>query len=193
MALDERDLRKIINTKQASSEFQGSPSISNMLDGQIAIQKESNNQLAIYRKKFGRLWKSYMSSDGDEYVKRNLNVKGKTKSRVTAKDLIFEKGPELTIDEEVGRGYVTITHSFHQIDTESNASSDDLDTIYGGHNGQILILKPANGNRTVVIRHDEGNIITSDGSNFSMDDLNDTAIFFRDNDKWFLLLTISAE
>jgi len=188
-----RETRRIQNTKQPSMEFQGKPSLNNMAEGQFAIEKQSNSQLAIYRKKFGRLWKSYMSSDGDEYVKRNLNVKGKTKSRVTAKDLIFEKGPELTIDEEVGRGYVTITHSFHQIDTESNASSDDLDTIYGGHNGQILILKPANGNRTVVIRHDEGNIITSDGSNFSMDDLNDTAIFFRDNDKWFLLLTISAQ
>jgi len=188
MALTERDLRKLINTKQSSSEFQGSPSISNMIDGQMAVQKESNNQLAIYRKKFGRLWKSYMSSNGDEYVKRNLNVKGKTKSRVTAKDLIFEKGPELTIDS----GAITTINSFHTVDVESS-SSDNLDTINGGSNGQILILKPASASRTIVIRHDEGNIITSDGSNFSMNDGNDTAVLFKDDSKWFVLVTINAQ
>ena len=108
-----------------------------MVDGQTAIQKKSNSQLAIYRKKFGKLWKSYMSSDGNQYVDKNLNVNGRTKSLITAKDLIFEEGPELTIDT----GTITITHSFHTVDTESDASSDNLDQILGGRNGQILILK----------------------------------------------------
>ena len=157
MALTDRDLRKLINTKQESMEFQGIPSTSGMVDGQTAIQKKSNSQLAIYRKKFGKLWKSYMSSDGNQYVDKNLNVNGRTKSLITAKDLIFEEGPELTIDT----GTITITHSFHTVDTESDASSDNLDQILGGRNGQILILKPANDGRTVVIRSDERNIYTS--------------------------------
>ena len=65
-----RDTRRIQNTKQDSVEFQGKPSLNGMIEGQIAIEKKSNSQLAIYRKKFGQLWKSYMSNNGDQYVDR---------------------------------------------------------------------------------------------------------------------------
>ena len=187
MALTDRDLRKLINTKQESMEFQGIPSTHGMVDGQTAIQKKSNSQLAIYRKKFGKLWKSYMSSDGSQYVDKNLNVNGRTKSLITAKDLIFEKGPELTINS----GSITVTHSFHTVDTESDAASDNLDNISGGKTGQILILKPATGSRTVVIRSDESNIFTKGDSSFSMDTTNDTVILFKDGTAWYLLVSVS--
>mgnify|MGYP003147749045 CR=1 FL=1 len=74
MALTDRDLRKISNTKQNSIEFQGKPSVHNMVDGQIAIERKSNSQLALYRKKYGKLWKSYMSSDGNLYVDKALKA-----------------------------------------------------------------------------------------------------------------------
>ncbi len=70
----DRDTRRIQNTKQASVEFQGKPSLNGMVEGQIAIEKKSNSQLAIYRKKFGQLWKSYMSNNGDQYVDRTLTT-----------------------------------------------------------------------------------------------------------------------
>tara|TARA_R110000823_G_scaffold309638_1_gene434044 strand:+ start:228 stop:911 length:684 start_codon:yes stop_codon:yes gene_type:complete len=74
MALTDRDMRKLANTKQSSIEFQGKPSIHGMLDGQVAIEKQSNSQLALYRKKYGKLWKSYMSSNGDQYVDKTLSA-----------------------------------------------------------------------------------------------------------------------
>jgi len=67
-----RDIRKLINTKQDVTEFNGTPSVGGMSDGQIAIAKSNNKQLAIYRKKYGKLWKSYMSYDGNEYVDKRL-------------------------------------------------------------------------------------------------------------------------
>ena len=76
MALTDRDMRKLVNTKQSSIEFHGKPSVHGMLDGQIAIEKKSNSQLALYRKKYGKLWKSYMSYDGNQYVDKNLKVNG---------------------------------------------------------------------------------------------------------------------
>ena len=76
MALTDRDMRKLINTKQNSVEFQGKPSVHGMLDGQIAIEKQSNSQLALYRKKYGKLWKSYMSFNGNQYVDKDLKVNG---------------------------------------------------------------------------------------------------------------------
>ena len=74
MALTDRDMRKLANTKQSSIEFQGKPSVHGMLDGQVAIEKQSNSQLALYRKKYGKLWKSYMSSDGNQYVDKTLTT-----------------------------------------------------------------------------------------------------------------------
>ena len=70
----DRDTRKLFNTKENSFEFNGAPSISNMVDGQTAIQKKSNSQLALYKKKFGKLWKSYMTSDGNQIVDKLLTT-----------------------------------------------------------------------------------------------------------------------
>lgn len=70
----DRETRRIQNTKQPSMEFQGKPSLNNMVEGQFAVEKQSNSQLAIYRKKFGQMWKSYMSSNGDQIVDRQLTA-----------------------------------------------------------------------------------------------------------------------
>ena len=75
---DERQLRKLFNTKQDVVEFNGSPSISGISDGQVAVAKSNNKQLAVYRKKYGKLWKSYMSYNGDQFVDKNLKVSGNT-------------------------------------------------------------------------------------------------------------------
>ena len=74
MALLDRDIRKLINTKQSSVEFQGKPSLNGMVDGQVAIEKKSNSQIALYRKKYGKLWKMYMSADGNQYVDKTLST-----------------------------------------------------------------------------------------------------------------------
>ncbi len=71
---DDRQIRKLINSKQDVMEFNGTPSKNSLSDGQLAITKSNNSQLAVYRKKFGKLWKSYMSYDGSQYVDRNMIV-----------------------------------------------------------------------------------------------------------------------
>ena len=72
--MSERIIRRINNTKQSSVEFNGKPSVGSMLDGQIAIEKKSNSQLALYRKKFGKLFKVYMTSDGNQIVDKTLTA-----------------------------------------------------------------------------------------------------------------------
>ena len=71
-----RDIRRILNTKQDSLESSGNLSINSMVDGQISISKSSNELLSIQKKKYGRVYKSYMSSDGNEIVDKNLSVGG---------------------------------------------------------------------------------------------------------------------
>jgi len=71
-----RKLRKVMNTKQDSLTFYGTPSLSSMVDGQISVGSASGEQLSIYAKNKGQLWKTSMSSDGNMYVDGNLSVKG---------------------------------------------------------------------------------------------------------------------
>ena len=193
----DRDTRRIQNTKQPSLEFTGKPSLNNMIEGQMAIQKKSNSQLAIYRKKFGQLWKSLMSSNGDQLVERNLKVKhsinvdrnikvsGTTESLITANKLIISKGSNLTISSNS----ITPTHSFHSLVPQSG-SSDNLDTINGGVNGQILILSRASG--TITIRHDQDNIFTVGEADFAMNTSSDTAVLLY-NGSWNLILAASID
>ena len=75
MAKD-RNIRRLINTKENSINIQNNASLNNIVDGQISMSKNPNKPLAIYRKKFGRIWKSYMSADGNDIVDKNLTVGG---------------------------------------------------------------------------------------------------------------------
>lgn len=70
--------------------------------------------------------------------------------------LAWNPATELTISS----GVVAVTQGHHIIDTEGDAASDDLDTISGGENGEILLILPANDARTVRIRNGIGNIYT---------------------------------
>ena len=69
-----RDIRRILNTKQDSLESSGNLSINSMVDGQISISKSSNELLSIQKKKYGRVYKSYMSSDGNQIVDKDLKI-----------------------------------------------------------------------------------------------------------------------
>ena len=74
-----RDIRRIINTKQDSLESQGNLSTGSMVDGQVSISKSNNEQLSIRKKKYGRIYKSYMSSNGNQIVDKKSYSKRKYK------------------------------------------------------------------------------------------------------------------
>lgn len=63
-------------------------------------------------------------------------------------------------------GVITRTQRRHIVDTEAQASTDDLDTINGGADGEELILRIAAAGRTVVLKDGTGNIDMA--SDFSM-------------------------
>jgi len=185
--LTERDIRKVINTKQSTVEFNGIPSPASMVDGQVALHKKSNSLLALYRKKFGKLWKTYLSANGDQIVDRDLEVSGRTKTKITAKDLVFEQGPNL----EIASGAITVTHSLHEVDVQGASGNDDLDTINGGVSGQILILRALSGSRTVTIKHNEDNIFLTGGSDFELNTAADVAVCLKNGADWYVIVTAS--
>ncbi len=88
---------------------------------------------------------------------------------------------ELTI----ATGDITMTQTFHSVDTESDASSDDLVGINGGTAGRLLIIRPANDARTVVVKHNGSaaaadNILLRGGVDKSLTEIEDTLILLYD-------------
>jgi len=71
----------------------------------------------------------------------------------------------------ISAGIITLTNnsSSYALDTEGAASSDDLDTINGGQDGQIIILNSANAARNVVVKHNIGNIFNPQAINITLD------------------------
>lgn len=82
---------------------------------------------------------------------------------------------ELTI----ATGAVTATRSYHTIDTESDGlTTDDLDTISGGADGDILVIRAANAARDVVVKDGTGNIQCA--GDFTMNNTQDTMTLIYD-------------
>ena len=72
----DRDTRNILNLKQPNLFSHGAVSIDGMSDGQITISKGYNQQTTLSLKKDGRIYKTNMSSNGNQYVDKDLKVNG---------------------------------------------------------------------------------------------------------------------
>ena len=91
-------------------------------------------------------------------------------------DASANKVAELTISS----GAITVTQSYHSVDTENDTASDILDTINGGTVGDIIILEAENDARSVVVT--DGTGLKLEGSaNFTLDDSQDKIELIRHN------------
>jgi hypothetical protein len=115
---------------------------------------------------------SDINTSGDIDVGGDLSVDGFLNHGVIS---------ELTIST----GVVTATQTYHSIDTESNAATDDLDTINGGSQGDRIILRPADTSRTVVVKDGTGNLLIN--GDFSMDSNQDNIELICGGSFWFEL------
>ncbi|MDX1479261.1 MAG: hypothetical protein R3301_16210, partial [Saprospiraceae bacterium] len=87
---------------------------------------------------------------------------------LTADRLAAPDAGELTIASAA----ITVTGTRHTVDTESDAATDDLETINGGVDGALLILTAADAARTVVLKDNTGNLRLN--GDFSLDHSRDT-------------------
>jgi len=117
-------------------------------------------------------WYVYFKSDGlyimdDAEVETNIS-QGSTLdiTSLQTDQLILDDGSELTI----ATGAITVTTARHTIDTESDAASDDLDTISGMAAGEFAILSANNTARDVVFKDGVDNIICATGSDITLDE-----------------------
>jgi hypothetical protein len=87
----------------------------------------------------------------------------KTTGEVVCSKIITPQGNSLTI----AGGIITVTNSWHRVDTQSAASTDDLDTINGFTDGMQLYLRALSSANTVVLKDGTGNLVLA--GDFSLD------------------------
>jgi hypothetical protein len=104
--------------------------------------------------------------------------------------LDFSTSAELTI----ATGSITPTQNWHTVDTESDGVSDDLDTIVASAltDGFVLFFRPNNTARTVVVKHNTGNIYCVGAADLTLDDDSDLAVAIYDAtlSKWICFLAL---
>lgn len=86
----------------------------------------------------------------------------------------------------ISSGAITVISGFayYSVDTEGSASTDNLDTISGGNEGDVIFIEAANDARTVVIRDNQGNILTNGSVDLSLDDTDDIVILLFNGSAW---------
>lgn len=82
-------------------------------------------------------------------------------------------------------GAITVTQTYHRVDTFANAASDILGAIAGGGDGDLLILRPENGAHAIVVPSSSGGaggfgIFLRDGLQYTMDDIEDALVLLFD-------------
>ena len=111
------------------------------------------------------------------------DMKTKAKSGTASQKTVLSKGSNLTI----ASGVITVTDSFHLVNTEGAASTDDLTTINSSTAatpGQVLALMAADDGDTVVVKNSSSIVL---GGDISL--LNDTDLLqlMWTGSKWVIL------
>jgi hypothetical protein len=79
---------------------------------------------------------------------------------------------------------ISVTHQWHEVDTEAAASTDNLSTINGGIAGQVITLSILNNARTVSVLNSGGNIRTKSGSTVALANRNAKIQLIYDGTNW---------
>jgi hypothetical protein len=142
-----RDIRRLINfTEQPQTFSNGSPA-SSLQEGGVSVSLEGG-RLAVFRKHKGLVFKSFMTSDGNQYVDRNLQVSGEIRGNELAYTNHNVHNPGTS------KIYLGLNNS------TKNTSIGHESTWIAPYNGvlkKILIYSDASGGNTTVGLHINAN------------------------------------
>lgn len=82
----------------------------------------------------------------------------------------------------IATGVVTATASHHLVETQGLAATDDLDTINGGVEGDLLIIHTVNNARDVTAKDGTGNLNLA--GDFLMDTTADRLLLMKQSSNW---------
>lgn len=97
--------------------------------------------------------------------------------------IVLKDSTELTISS----GAITVTQPYHSIDTESDASGDDLITITAAVGaGEMIYVRLANSARMINFKDGDGNLIIP-GGDYTLADPDEILCFIQDGTNWRLV------
>lgn len=162
--MDEKQLKEIdVRLKKLENVFYGlsdDTRVKEVIRKNIIVDYDSDNN-PIVIDKFGAKFTLSVIGGGGGFISLGANT-------------------ELTI----AAGVITPTGSYHTVDTESDAASDDLTdiTVTGLSDGTLLLLMAADSGRTVNLI-DGGNLRLA--GNFALDHSRDTILLIKGGSVWY--------
>ena len=123
-------------------------------------------------------WTTPKTWTAEVLTSADMNIEFRDNLNFLKANIALETAVELTI----ATGAVTKTQTFHKIDTEYGTSSDDLDTINGGSEGEVLIICACYGGHTVIVKNGTGNIVLQ--ADYSLDTKDKILVLVYYNSKW---------
>lgn len=154
------------------------------LSGEAVELKKRVDELTESMEKIKLEFSEHQHSGSDGSVKiYNESIRLKPGSAIQGGFIALGNRTSLTISA----GEITINSSFHEVDTESAASTDDLVTINtdGAVRGQLLVITPDSGTRTIVAKDGTGNLRLN--GDFSLSGTNDTLTLIWNGLRWMEL------
>ncbi len=161
-------------------------------DVQIKVNKNATGDTASYlfqtgfsgRAEFGLIGEDdfalKVSPDGSNFYE-SFKV-DRASGNLTLKKLTgFGAAEAVTI----ASGAVTVSQSYVAVDTESAAASDDLETINGGSEGQLLVVCSTDDGRDVVLKDGLGNL--SLAGDMTLVTTRDRITLLHDGTRWIEL------
>jgi hypothetical protein len=84
--------------------------------------------------------------------------------------------------QTISGGVITVTGGRCVVDTQGGAATDDLDTINGGADGDLLVIYTANSGRDVTAKDGTGNLALA--GDFVMTNIRDRLVLLKDSGTW---------
>jgi len=85
---------------------------------------------------------------------------------------------------------ITLTASYVIVDTEAGAATDNLATINGGNDGDIIIVRTASSSRDVTLKDATGNIQLP-GGDVLLDTSQDRIMLMKETGNWYAIAPLS--
>jgi hypothetical protein len=117
------------------------------------------------------------ASDTDAFI--YLTVNGSTWVAIETLADLDHLIPGASTEKTISDGVITATGLLHTVDTETDAASDDLDTISGLADGELCLLYLENAARNVVVKHGTGNISGPRAQDVTLDAAGDMVMVER--------------
>ena len=183
-------------TSQAMDIFASTATVSNHLDvtGGLRVSGEQATPLTNEGLYSGHASRgAYIQGHGSANDFTVANQSGTIAIAVPQSTINVEARGNLTVsgkhnivrgDITIASGAITPTTSYVRLDTQSAASSDDLDTINGGAVGDIIVATTKVSSRDVVVKDGTGNLQLAGGADFTLLTKSSTITLIYDGTSW---------